>query len=347
MNAVIFSFTRAGTLLGMRVVSVLEQAGWHVAAKSYGKYIGAGEMVQPMDSPLRDEVNLAFHHSQCLVFIGAAGIAVRAIAPYVHSKTTDPAVLVLDEQGQFVIPLLSGHMGGANTLARSIASQLGAQPVVTTATDVNHVFAVDEWAAAHHLVLTSLTDAKAFAAAILVQKEAGLYSDFPITGTLPVSLHKAGTGTVGVAAALRCDCHPFRTTVVVQPRIFHLGIGCRAGIAEGAVQTAVHAALREAAVTEEAVVAVHSLALKAEEPGLVSFCAHHKWPFSTFDVPTLAAVPGYFTGSSFVRRTVGVDNVCERAAVAGTHGGTLVLRKFACDGVTVAIAYEPYTLSFT
>ena len=87
-----------------------------------------------------------FADSDALVFIGATGIAVRAIAPHVRDKFSDPAVVSVDEAGQFAVPLLSGHVGGANDLAREVAAAIGARAVVSTSTDVNGLFAVDEWA---------------------------------------------------------------------------------------------------------------------------------------------------------------------------------------------------------
>ena len=347
MKGCIFSFTKQGTILNGQLVTFLQRQGWHVVGNGSEKYITSPATVTPMTQPLTAEVRTAFQTRQCLIFIGAAGIAVRAIAPYIKSKVTDPAVIVIDEKGQFVIPLLSGHIGGANAIAKELAAFLGAEPVLTTATDVNHLFAVDAFAAQQGLCITSMADAKAFAATILETKQAGLYSDFPVEGTLPPSLRKASTGVVGVAVALRDDCRPFQQTVTLQPRIFHIGIGCRAGIHADAVEDAVTVALDMAAVLPSAIRAVHSIDIKAHEAGIIAYCTRHGLPYTTYNVETLNALPGYFTASSFVRRTVGVDNVCERAAVAGSQGGTILLRKQAVHGVTVAIAYEPYTVSFT
>lgn len=109
--------------------------------------------------------------STLLVFVGAAGIAVRAISPYVQSKATDAAVVCVDEGGHFAIPLLSGHLGGANTAAKSIAFLVGAVPVLTTATDVRGAWAVDSWAKEHNWLLPSLKEAKRISAAVLSGKK--------------------------------------------------------------------------------------------------------------------------------------------------------------------------------
>ena len=108
-----------------------------------------------------------FAQSDALVFVGAVGIAVRAIAPHCRSKATDPAVVVLDECGRFAIPLLSGHLGGANDLARRLAKACGAVPVITTATDANGVFAVDEWAKHQHCLVAEPARIKKVSSALL------------------------------------------------------------------------------------------------------------------------------------------------------------------------------------
>lgn len=115
-----------------------------------------------------------------ILFVGATGIAVRAIAPFIRGKSVDPAVLVIDEAGRYVIALLSGHLGGANALARTAASLIEAEPVITTATDAESAFAVDTFAKENGFLLTDLRKAKAVSAKVLRGEKLRIYSDIPI-----------------------------------------------------------------------------------------------------------------------------------------------------------------------
>ena len=128
-----------------------------------------------------------FSRSDALIFVSALGIAVRRIAPYVKDKFTDPAVLCLDENGIFVISVLSGHIGGANLLAEKLADALHAIPVITTATDIRHRFSVDAWAKTQGLLITDRTAAKEVSAAIL-EGDVPFLSDLPVSGSLPAGL---------------------------------------------------------------------------------------------------------------------------------------------------------------
>ena len=121
-----------------------------------------------------------FAEKRAMIFVSATGIAVRAIAPWIRDKMTDPPVVTVDEGAQFVIPLLSGHVGGANELARHIADWLEAVPVITTATDVNGKFAVDLFASAYHMTIIDRKEAKNISAAVLEGKQIGVFSDLPI-----------------------------------------------------------------------------------------------------------------------------------------------------------------------
>lgn len=118
--------------------------------------------------------------ADAIIFVGATGIAVRAIAPFIHGKAVDPAVLVIDEAGRYVISLLSGHLGGANALARTAASLIEAEPVITTATDAERAFAVDTFAKENGFLLTDLRKAKEVSAKVLRGEKLRIYSDIPM-----------------------------------------------------------------------------------------------------------------------------------------------------------------------
>ena len=280
-----------------------------------------------------------------LIFVGACGIAVRAIAPHLVSKVSDPAVLVIDEAGNFVISLLSGHIGGANDLARALASSLNATPVITTATDVNRRFSADAWAARQGLHIDSIEAAKVFSAAIL-RGDLPFFTEFPVEGACPGGLYPGREGPVGLCISCR-DEKPFSTTLLLIPPVVHLGIGCKKNISAQAISKAVEAALEGADIRREAVRDISSIDVKREEAGLLEYARDAGLPLRFYSAEALNAAPGEFTGSEFVRKTVGVDNVCERAAAlsAGPEG-TIILKKTSLDGVTVAAAREKWSVRF-
>ena len=232
-----------------------------------------------------------------LVYVGAVGIAVRAIAPYVGKKWEDPAVVAVDEGANFAVALLAGHLGGANDLARAIGRACGAQPVITTATDVNGLFPIDQWARRQGLRVENPRAIRAVSARLLV------------------------------------------------PNIVVLGVGCRRGTSRETLEAALEQFLARSGLLASAVCGVASIDLKAEEPGLLAFCRSHGWPLSTRGAAELAKVPGAFTPSSFVRQVTGVDNVCERSAAA-VSGGPVLARKFTAQGVTLAAAGKPLSLTW-
>ena len=276
-----------------------------------------------------------FAGDDALVFVGASGIAVRAIAPHVRDKFTDPAVVSVDEAGRFVVPLLSGHVGGANDLARIIADITGGQAAVSTATDVNELFAVDEWAARRGLVILERDVAKEISAALLEGRAVGFRSDFEIDWDLPEGV-TYGVANIGFAVSLSEATKPFRRTLHLVPRVVTVGVGCRRGTDSEVLRNAVFEALKEAHVSPLAVSALASIDVKKDEPAIRTLARRHALELRFYSAEELAAVPGEFAASDFVRETVGVDNVCERAALA--QGGRLLLGKQARNGVTVAVA---------
>lgn len=326
-------FTGQGCKLGTRLARMLEREGDAARLERCGS---AG-------IPLRQWVDERFAEADALVFIGAAGIAVRAVAPRLVSKAVDPAVVVVDDCGRFVIALVSGHIGGANALAERIAGLIGAVPVVTTATDANGVFAVDAWAKAGGLAIINPEKIKNVSAKLLAGELVGLETPFPIAGQLPEGILAVSHGTPD----MRVDLHrpPDDGALLLAPRIVALGVGCRRGAPAADIDAAFAAFCDATGILPEAFAKVCSIDIKKDEPGLVAFCARRSLPLVVYAAGRLMEAEGAFAASEFVSAVTGADNVCERSAVAGS-GGRLLAGKFVFRSVTMAAAASGYAVTF-
>ena len=359
MRVSCIAFTERGYALAERTARALsdcaqtgeDDPGWDV---SVSRGFGEGK------ADLRAWTALTWEASDALLFVGAAGIAVRAIAPHVASKVNDPAVVAIDEAGRFAVPLLSGHLGGANELAQAVARAAGAIPVITTATDVRGVWAVDTWARCAGLPVSNPEAIKRVSARLLSGGRVALYSDMPISGQPP-----EGVDIASDRARADIVVSPFaganegasvrvaETTgkVVPAPEPLRLvvpcivaGIGCRRGACAEAIEEAFLLACGQAGISPSAVRKAATIDVKAHEEGLLAFCRARNIPLATYSADELSQVEGSVSPSDFVRATVGVDNVCERAALA--DGGKLIFPKLAHGGVTVAFSKVTIELSF-
>ena len=315
MNARVLAFTDRGIALAERIAEFL-----------------GGTAERCAESGLREWTEAAFREAEALIYVGAAGIAVRAVAPFLQHKAQDPAVLVVDETAKFVIPILSGHLGGANALAEELASFLGAVPVITTATDRSGIFAVDVWAKGQGCGIPNPERIKSVSAKLLRGDTAWIFTEFPITGSMPEGVEPGDWD--GCDFALTVHQLPDDVLLCV-PRIVTLGVGCRKGISVETIEERLRLFLETNRLLECAVRDVCTIDIKRDEPGLKTFCANHGWELRTFSAEDLRRLHGSFSASAFVNDTVGVDNVCERSAVLGS-GGRLLIPKFAGEGVTLA-----------
>ena len=335
MRAALFAFSRGGCATARRVMAALPEAAFVCYTME--------RFEEPAFLPLdKAAYGACFSAMDALIFVGACGIAVREIAPYVQSKKTDPAVLCIDEAGRFVIPLLSGHIGGANALAAALAERLDATAVVTTATDVRGKFAVDAWAARHGCAISGMGLAKAVSAAIL-EGDIPLCSQFPLPSPLPEGTFAGETGPLGIFIGWRTKS-PFARTLRLIPRVLRVGVGCRRGTAAETVENAVRAVFAENGLDTAAIRGVYSIDLKQDEAGLLDACERNNWPVHFYTAQQLRGVAGDFTPSDFVRSVTGVDNVCERAALLDAE--KLIVQKTARDGVTIAVAAEHWEVRF-
>lgn len=345
----VIAFTGRGMRLAGRIGEFLKSRGEEctVYIKSRHVQAPADGSVHLVEQSLGEWAARVIPRMDAVIFVGAAGIAVRTMAPFVKSKRTDPAVLVLDEAGSFCISLLSGHLGGANALALRVADAVGARPVITTATDVNGKLAVDVFAAKNHLWIADMGLAKEVSARILegcrLKIRAGAGFRGSLAGMLPQELEEASGGESF------CDLQillPEGEILHLVPRNVTVGIGCRRGVPGETVERQVKKALLRAGIFPQAVCRAASIDLKKEEQGILDFCGKWGIPFVTYPAEELKNVPGSFTPSAFVKGVTGVDNVCERSAVLGSGTGRLLAKKYGEEGVTVACAVEDWSVEF-
>lgn len=332
MNVSIISFTQKGAKLATKIAKLLEVDGDETTcACAFG------------DNKIdyKNWTSENFQASDALVFVGACGIAVRAIAPYILHKTKDPAVVVVDEIGQHCISLLSGHIGGANFLAKKIAEGIGADAVITTATDVNNLFSVDTWAASQNMQVVNPQNIKKVSSKILEGKNIGVWSEYSIDGHVPDQITFANTINesdviVGIHPYISKDFFFYNTNaLLLAPKILVLGIGCKRGTPKVKIEKYFNRVLEREHLVKEAFCMLATIDVKADEEGLCSFARDYNLKMQCFDAPTLKSCKGEFHSSSFVEKTVGVDNVCERAIVAA--GAEIIVDRYADDGITIAI----------
>lgn len=306
-------------------------------------------------SNVRELTARIFGEFDALIFVCACGIAVRAIAPHIRSKVTDPAVIVIDDCGKFTIPLLSGHYGGANALARHIAERTGIMPVITTATDARGKFSPDLFAKANDLILDDLAAAKEVAAAVLRGESVELQSQFPMIN-LPRDVFRYESGSTMMEINQRRNPHgadEFPVYLELLARNIVIGIGCRRGVPADTIERTVFTGLESSGYDFRQVTGIGTIDIKRDEKGILEFAERHDLPISFFTAEELMNAPEreyHFQSSEFVRKVTGADNVCERAAVLASGGGRLLLLRgyqhWDWECVTVAAAAVDIIIDF-
>lgn len=314
-----------------------------------------------VEQPLTEWTGEQMKEHRSLLFIGACGIAVRAIAPFLTDKLNDVPVLVMDEQGRFVIPVLAGHVGGANELAISLAERMGSTPVITTATDLNHCFAVDLFAKRNALHIVNKEGIAKVSSRILAGEEVtmaveeGHFREEAQTlrgrrvsrkTNIPEGIRLVST-EAPVDVLVAPASYGKGRLLTLRPKEYVIGIGCKRGKAAEQIDHFVNRALKESGISMEQVAAFASIDQKKDEEGILWMSSHYGISFVTCSAEELQQVEGNFHASEFVKSQVGVDNVCERAALRFSGpGGTLITGKQAEDGITVAIAKRRWSVSF-
>lgn len=344
MRVSVISFTKKGGALNEKICYGLKTCGVEAEGYTTPRYT-KGTALKDF-TVLRELVEQLFWSVDGLLFIGACGIAVRAIAPFIKSKSEDPAVIVAGEDGEYVISLLSGHIGGANELCRQAAAIIGAKPVITTATDLNNTFAVDTWAMEKKLVITDLAMIKEISGAVLNGEKVGFSSEYKVNESLPCELTIDRATNIGICIADKVQTKLFQKTLTLLPKNLTIGIGCKKGIKAGVIMDFIKETFRQYELDIRRISRICSIDLKAGEEGILEAVKVLQTEYITYPAEVLLKVPGEFAASDFVRQTVGVDNVCERSAALGSNYGSKRISKVSCSGVTLSAYERDFTVSF-
>ncbi len=356
MNISVFALTKNGAELGERLCRKIDGAHLYLPAKFKGSFNAA------FFNDFRNQVRQAFGKSDGLVFIMASGIVVRSIAPFLKNKAEDPAVVVMDEKGRYVISLLSGHLGGANNLAKSIARIIGAKPVITTATDVNNLPCIEDIAEKFNLAIEDFKKIKMVNSAIVsgrpvafvdedakrlkaVKKEVGggrwkvdlkFYKSIQQTRRCKTDVY------VVITSNSQLRTPNSKSHLLLRPKNLTVGIGCDRGVKLKEVEGAYFSVLKKWDVSPLSVRNIASIDVKKDEKGLLKFAKKYNLKIDFYSKDKLSDMPLPSGFSRFVMGKVGVGGVCEPAALKSAGTKRIWIKKQKIGRVTIAVAKAPF-----
>lgn len=289
----------------------------------------------------------AWHKSSGLIFIMASGIVVRTIATLIKDKKTDPAVIVLDEEGRFAISLLSGHIGGANEMAREIARFLGGDAVITTASDINNLTPIDLWAKEKALIIENWGAVPKVSTKFLNSKKLKIYSELDIP--MPdgfIKVDAPDRADVVITNKIGKTQNP--NQLYLRPRNLVIGIGCNSLTPAEEIEEAVRSVLKQNNLSFLSIHSIATIDIKGNEKGLKEFVERYGFKIKTYTPDELNAVvhlqPSAFNLSDAAFNATGAYAVSEPAALLASGASNLLVPKQKFGNVTVAVAEVSVTV---
>ncbi|WP_378956296.1 cobalt-precorrin 5A hydrolase [Pelosinus sp. sgz500959] len=350
MKLAVISVTNQGAKLANQLADQLRLVGHQI--ELFAKE-GRNPLGHASYDSLSTLISKSFSRYEGFIFIMATGIVVRVIAPYIQDKRIDPAVVVMDEQGQYAISLLAGHIGGANELCEMIGHRIGAIPVITTATDVGKKPAADVLAVKLNRDIQPFSALKQINGAIVHGDQVRFFIDkrIPNQEFYTQTAEKLGIrlDTIEDVTTARYDAAVLvtdETLAVNKPHLYlrsiplAVGIGCRRDTPVADILAAVTAACQSIGSTTSHIAMIGSTVVKQDEVGLLALIEQLAVPSHFFSNEELQqCIDEYqLDVSSFVQKQIGVGNVCAAAAILMGQTNKLLLPKTKYKNVTVAIA---------
>jgi len=347
------ALTKGGAALGVRLAAALGGA-LHAPERFAG-----GDAI-PYEGPVADRIGALWGRHERLLLLMPVGVAVRAIAPLLSDKRTDPGIVALDEAGRYAVSIAGGHLGGANALAREVARMVGGEAVVTTASDIHGLPALDllgserGWTVANPDALTAAAAALVNGERVAAFQEAGArtWLSYPEAAVLDYVTRIEDLDDPTIVTALvithrRSEAFPSgvrdkATTVIYHPPCLSVGLGCERGVSERELAAAVEGVLADHGLALAAVRDLASIEVKRAEAGLLAYAATLGRPLRFFDATELNSVP-VRNPSRAALAAVGAHGVAEPAALLAAGTRALLVEKSVRGRVTVAVALREET----
>ncbi len=350
MKVAIITITKNGVQLGTRLKSGFKAADLYTLPKYLG---AAAKETIAIEGELSSIFKRLWLEVDGFVCIMATGIVIRLVAPFLESKESDPAVVVMDDAGRFAISLLSGHLGGANELAERCGFITGARAVITTATDVNGLPSFDMLAKEHGWIIEDISRVKTLNSLLLDNETIAVVDDtglvrsyFHGKGKLQfydsfvAGIRSAAKGILFVTNSIIPPQLQSELLLVLRPKNLVLGIGCNSGTSADEIEAVVLATLKRTFLAPVCIAAIGTAEAKSGEAGLIAAAKSFGVPFRCFSSEELNAVAVPSPPSEHALAAIGARGVAEPAAILAAGGGKLLLKKIKSGNVTLAVALK-------
>lgn len=327
MKTGVVAITRGGRKLAAKLCALLDEATF---------------LEQQPGDKIAETITANWQRFDGFICIMATGIVVRAIAPLLEDKLTDPCVVVLDEKGRHAISLLAGHIGGGNELAEKVAGLLGGTPVITTASDTLGLAALDVWVNAQGLYIQNREDLTTLSTLLVNRRQLFLYADVQVS-SLP-------NGVIQVDDPDKADfivshfTGTTQTCPIFRPHNLVVGIGCNRGTPVHEFEEALNELFIELHLSRESIRNLSSIDKKNDEVGLLQFAGDNFWQIDFFDCDTINKLKNLEISFAALR-AVGAIGVAEPSALLSAQSNQLLSRKKKWKNVTMAVAQVPFSLS--
>jgi cobalt-precorrin 5A hydrolase len=291
---------------------------------------------------LRTFIEEHFNGYDCFLFIMASGIVVRLIKDLIKDKLTDPAILVMDLKGDYVISLLSGHLGHANEESIQLSHLIGATPIITTASDVTETLSVDLFARRHNCKIIDFEQAKKITAYIVNYQLVNIHCQWPIDETLPSNVFfdlsdEKYTGTIKISNRVM----PFHENQVrLYKKNLIVSMGCKKNTLTGDIIDFIEETFKEKDLSMHSIKKLVSIELKKNEHGFIETAKLLKIPFETIKKEAIVAIEDNFPGSAFVKKSIGVSCVSEPCGAIASKDGKKLVTKRNKNGMTLSVWEE-------